>query len=42
MAILIGKWVLAVVSVLNYCNGYYDVATYQMVAAIFLELSLKD
>ena len=38
----IGKWVLAVVSLLNYAVENYDVATYQMLVVILLDLSLKD
>lgn len=38
----IGKLVLTVVSVLNYAVGNYDVATYQILVVILLELSSKD
>ncbi len=40
--LIIGKLVLAVVSLLHYLDGDYDVATYQMLVVILLELSLKD
>lgn len=39
--LIIGKLVLAVVSLLNYLDGNYNVATYQMLVVILLELSLK-
>ena len=41
-SLTIGKWVLAVVSLLNYAIVNYNEATYQMLAVILLELSLKD
>lgn len=40
--LIIGKLVLAVLSLLNYLDGDYDVATYQLLVVILLELSLKD
>lgn len=40
--LIIGKLILAVVSLLNYFDGSYDVATYQMLVVILLELILKD
>lgn len=40
--LIIGKLVLAVVSLLNYLDGNYDVATYQMLVVILLEINLKD
>lgn len=41
-SLTIGKWVVAIVSLLHYLDGDYDIATYQMVVVILLELSLKD
>ena len=40
--LIIGKLILAVVSLLHYLDGDYDVATYQMLIVILLEIVLKD
>ena len=40
--LIIGTLIMAVVSLLNYFDGKYDIATYQMLVVILLELCLKD
>lgn len=40
--LIIGKLILATVSLFNYLDGNYDVAIYQMLVVILLEIVLKD
>lgn len=40
--LIIGKLMLAVMSLLNYLGGNYDVANYQILVVILLEIILKD
>lgn len=40
--LIIGKLILTAASLINYFDGNYDEATYQMLVVILLELVLKD